>query len=61
MGDWNINIQGVGVHHNTGVDVPEDANKMARQFVQELKDKGHSISTATFTHGSKEDINKPLP
>lgn len=54
MGNWNINIQGTGAHHNKDYD--KDANKMAKNFVDDLKAAGHHIEGATFTHGSKEDI-----
>lgn len=54
MGNWNINIQGVGCHHNK--DYPKDANKMAAKFVQELKAAGHTVEAAVFTHGGKTDI-----
>jgi hypothetical protein len=54
MGNWNINIQGVGSHHNA--DYPKDANKMAAEFVRQLKDAGHTVEGATFTHGGKEDL-----
>jgi hypothetical protein len=58
MGNWNINIQGIGIHHNTNQ--PNDANKMAAEFVQKLADAGHTIEGATFTSGSKEEL-KPAP
>lgn len=56
MGNWNINIQGVGIHHNQ--DQPKDANKMAKEFVRELKEAGHTVETATFTHGGKEELKE---
>ncbi len=56
MGDWNINIQGVGCHHNK--DNPTDAEKMAQQFVEALKNAGHSVSHATFTYGAKQDLKE---
>lgn len=56
MGNWNINIQGVGCHHNA--DSPTDANKMSEAFVQNLKKAGHTVEAATFTYGAKEDILK---
>ncbi len=56
MGNWNISIEGVGAHHNK--DCEEDADKMARKFVGELKEKGHSLSHATFTHGSCDDLEE---
>jgi len=54
MGNWNINIQGVGSHHNK--EYPQDANRMAQDFVKALKAAGHHIETATFTHGGKDDL-----
>lgn len=54
MGNWNINIQGVGAHHNP--DYPRDANKMAAEFVKQLQAAGHSIEAATFTHGAKDGL-----
>lgn len=54
MGCWNINIQGVGAHHNTNYD--KDANVMAQKFVNELRAAGHHVESATFTHGGKDEI-----
>lgn len=54
MGNWNINIQGIGAHHN--LDYPNDANLLAATFVRQLKKVGHTIETATFTHGAKQDL-----
>ena len=58
MGNWNINIQGVGPHHNSNNIY--DANSMARGFVRQLQHAGHVIEGATFTYGSKENILSPL-
>ena len=55
MGNWNINIQGVGAHHNA--DNPTDADKMARVFAKQLLTAGHTVESAIFTHGAKDDIN----
>lgn len=55
MGNWNINIQGVGCHHNA--DNETDANKMAEKFVSELKEAGHTVESATFTSGGKDDLD----
>ena len=55
MGNWNINIQGVGPHHNPN-EYPQDANRMAAAFVKALKEAGHQIEKATFTHGGKEEL-----
>ena len=54
MGNWNINIQGIGAHHNT--DYPKDANKMAADFIVRLWNAGHNIESATFTYGAKEEL-----
>ena len=54
MGNWNISINGLGAHHNQ--DYPEDANKMAAKFVKDLKEAGHTVIDATFTHGGREDL-----
>lgn len=57
MGNWAINIQGVGCHH--GSKNPTDANRMARRFVKDLKEAGHHIERADFTHGAKEALDDP--
>lgn len=54
MGNWNINIQGVGSHHN--VDNPTDANRMAVAFVEQLVLAGHYVETASFTNGAKDNL-----
>jgi hypothetical protein len=53
MGNWNINVQGIGCHHNN---IPSDADRMAAQFVRDLRAAGHTVEGATFTSGSKVDI-----
>lgn len=62
MGDWNITIQGTGVHHNFSYDLPADADKMFAAFVEELKAAGHNVYDATFTSGGRlvyrEDYRK---
>ena len=52
MGNWNINIQGIGCHHNK--DNPKDADVMAKEFAKLLNDAGHNVQHATFTSGSAE-------
>lgn len=56
MGNWNINIQGIGAHHNA--DNPKDADRMAKEFVEELK-KSHTVEHATFTYGAKQQLIVP--
>ena len=55
MGNWNITVRGVGAHHNKKHE--KDANRIAAKFVQELKDAGHTINSATITHGAEDDIS----
>lgn len=54
MGNWNINIQGVGCHHNAKAAI--DADLALKEFVAKLKSQGHSIEKATFTYGGREDF-----
>lgn len=54
MGQWNITIRGTGAHHNKKYE--KDANRLAAEFVQKLKDAGHSVAGASFTYGGDEDI-----
>lgn len=54
MGNWNINIQGIGSHHNEGNKA--DAQYLAARFVEQLKASGHTIEAASFTSGGKEDL-----
>ena len=58
MGDWNITIQGRGVHHNYSMDLPADADKMFLKFVDELKAIGHTIYNASFTYGGRQEADK---
>ena len=57
MGNWNISIRGVGVHHNKNL--PHDANRMAVTFVKMLRDAGHTVTAAEITYGGAEDIAHP--
>lgn len=57
MGNWHISIEGVGQHHNSQ-DNERDAEKMSKHFVKRLKEAGHHISKATFTHGAKEELTE---
>ncbi len=54
MGNWAIVIRGVGSHHNKAYDA--DANRMAAEFVVKLRDAGHHVEAASFTHGSEDVI-----
>ena len=54
MGNWNISIEGIGSHHNQALET--DANKMAAKFVQSLKNAGHTVTKASFTHGGADNL-----
>lgn len=51
MGDWAIVIHGTGVHHNTQIDLKEDADKMFDDLVRVLEEAGHTVRHAEFTYG----------
>lgn len=57
MGNWTIRIDGTGAHHNESNET--DANRMAVRFVDQLKDAGHHVEGASFTHGVREDLMNP--
>ena len=50
MGDWHISVQGTGIHHNG---VVADADQRFARFVEQLRADGHTIVSATFTHGGR--------
>lgn len=68
MGQWTIVIHGTGAHHNwattdgpdgrtgyiTGRKNDYDADLMFAEFVDQLKERGHTITGSTFTHGGME-------
>lgn len=56
MGNWNINIQGTGCHHNGKPEI--DADLAAKEFAGKLKAQGHTIEAASFTSGSKLDLTE---
>lgn len=61
MGNWVITVHGVGAHHNFDGErkrnVPYDADLMTREFVGKLKEAGHTVKAATFSHGGDhEDV-----
>jgi hypothetical protein len=50
MGQWRITIEGTGPHHGSDpVQHPDDAEKLAKDFVRELARHGQRIETASFT------------
>jgi len=58
MGNWTINIEGTGCHHNGRDDI--DADLLAPKLVQQLKDQGQHIEHATFTSGGRIDVLKKM-
>ena len=43
MGNWKIEIEGLGIHHNGRED---DADALAKDFVRSLIAKGQKVSSA---------------
>ena len=56
MGQWNISIQGHGIHDNGRND---DAETVTRAFVEQLEDLGHVVTSAHFTAGSARKLASP--
>ena len=54
MGQYNITIRGAGPHHNPN---KADADRMARRFVHELREAGHTIESASITYGGAEALD----
>lgn len=54
MGNYCIVIEGVGQHHNG--DYEKDADRLAELFVEQLRNKKHTITHASFTHGGKTPL-----
>lgn len=57
MGDWAIFVKGIGAHHNRKY--PKDANRLAAEFVKKLRDEGHNVQFASFTHSGNDNIADP--
>ena len=58
MGQWNISIQGHGIHDN-GRD--DDAEAMTKEFVESLIENGHVVTEAHFTVGHARKLRGPIP
>lgn len=54
MGNWNLNIQGLGCHGNKSADI--DVDIAAAEFIEKLRKMGQHIEKATFTFGGKQDL-----
>jgi hypothetical protein len=57
MGNWTIVIKGVGCHHN--MDYKADADRMAAEFVKQLRVAGHNVTHAAITYGGETDLSQP--
>jgi hypothetical protein len=72
-GNWTVVVQGTGPHHNfkqldANKLIPDgegdyerncnDADLLAAKFVRHLKVTGQTVTSATFTSGSTDDINR---
>lgn len=57
MGNWAIVVNGHGIHDN-GRD--DDADAMTAQFADELRARGHVLSSVTFTAGYAKEL-APVP
>lgn len=58
MGYWTITIKGMGAHHNRDY-YEADANRMAAEFVHQLRARGHTVASADFEHGfSRENLDE---
>ena len=53
MGNWTINIEGTGPHHNKQ---DFDADEIARYTVRTLKAKGHTVEHATITASGRDNL-----
>lgn len=62
MGNWSINIQGSGPHHNGPAEPGNnDAEKMAAAFIETLEIAGQKVESASFTHGGADNLKKQKP
>jgi hypothetical protein len=59
MGNWNITIRGIGCHHSGKPEI--DADLQAKEFVKLLRKSGHTIMSATITHGGETQLQEPEP
>jgi len=54
MGNWTINIEGVGPHGDPEVEY--NAEAIAAVAVEELRNNGHTVTHATVTSGGAIDV-----
>ena len=55
LGSWHISIQGTGPHHHKNY---TDADRIAQELLDKLKDSGQTIVEASFTYGGALNLNK---
>lgn len=58
MGNWTINIEGTGPHHNKQ---DFDADEIAREAVRTLRAKGHTVEHATITASGRDNLLPGIP
>lgn len=56
MGQWVLVIHGTGAHHNENSAI--DADIMASEFIQKIKDAGQRVTSGHFTVGTGETLPK---
>ncbi len=60
MSNWNLTIRAEGNHHTDDGSAEADADVLVREFIQKLRDRGHTVLIANFTPG-EEDLSRPAP
>ncbi len=53
MGNCLISVHVTGAHHNGA---PNDIDQLAAKFADELKAKGHNVTSATLVSGGEYDL-----
>lgn len=54
MGNWVINIEGTGMHHNARN--PKDADVLAEEVVRILREAGQHVEHCTITTGGRTNV-----
>lgn len=57
--NWNLTIRGEGEHHTEGGS-SKDADVLIREFIQKLRDEGHTVLIANFTPGEDDLAREPV-
>ncbi len=53
MGNWSLNVRGVGCHHNGKA---YDVEQLTADFVERLRAAGHTVDDAVITCGSEVQV-----